>query len=205
MLSTTVSIVTASTADVFRTTTMKATSPPGSWTLVGFADLSTQIDDGTSVIVTVASSWSLTSCWSSSCPTAVTTSVFTLPALPEIVRVNLQVYVAPGWIVCGTEHVPLPFKSIGSAGPAPSGSSTSEVIVTGSVDTEVFSTSTVNCTGPPGSGTEVGSAVFVTSIDGATSVISTSASSLSVTVRWSSSCPVTVATLLCSSPAFPVT
>ena len=110
-----------------------------------------------------------------------------------IERVNLHVYVSPGWIVCGTEQVPLPFRSIATAGPAPSGSSTSEVIVTGSVDTEVFFTSTVNCTGPPGSGTEVGSAVFVTSIDGATSVMSTSRRRCRVTGRSSSSCPVTVA------------
>ena len=53
--------MTASTADVFRTTTVNATSPPGAWTLVGLADLSSASEDGTSVIVTVASSWSLTS------------------------------------------------------------------------------------------------------------------------------------------------
>ena len=83
----------------------------------------------------------------------------------------------------------------GSAGPAPSGSSTSEVIVTGSVETDVFFTSTVNCTGPPGSGTEVGLAVFVTLIDGATSVIVTVASSSSLTGSPSSSWPLTVTTL----------
>ena len=182
MLSTTVSIVIASAADVFLTATVKATSPPGSWTELGVADLSTEIEDATSVIVTSASSWPLTLCSSSSWPAAVTTSTFTSPALPVIIRVNLQVYVSPGWITCGKEQEPSPFRSIGSAGPAPSGSSTRDVIVTGSVDTEVFLTSTVNSTDAPGSATVIGSAVFVTSIDGATS-----AKSSSETGRWSSS------------------
>ena len=83
--------MTASAADVFRTTTVKVTLPPGDCTDVGLAVFSRASEEATSVSVTVASSWSLTSSPSSSWPAAVTTSVFSSPALPVTVRVNLQV------------------------------------------------------------------------------------------------------------------
>ena len=56
----------------------------------GFAVFVTSISGATSVSVTVASSSSLTAWPSSSWPEAVTMSVFVSPALPEIVRVNVQ-------------------------------------------------------------------------------------------------------------------
>ena len=54
MSSVSVLMVTLSTALVLRTTTVKATAPPGSGRAVGLAVLVTVMDDGTSVMLTVA-------------------------------------------------------------------------------------------------------------------------------------------------------
>ena len=62
---------------------------------------------------------------------------------------------SPGWIVCGTAHVPRPSRS-------PCTSSVNDVIVTGSVVPLVFCTTTAKVTSSPGSGTDTGSAVLVT-------------------------------------------
>ena len=90
MSSAKLSIVTLSTALVLFTRTVKATGPPGSATLVGTAVLMTSIEDGTSVIVTTASSSSLTGFPSSSVPEAVTTSVSLYTALPVTFAVKEQ-------------------------------------------------------------------------------------------------------------------
>ena len=70
---------------------------------------------------------------------------------------------------------------------------------------EVFLTVTVKVALPPGSGSEVGVADFVTRIELATSVIVTVASSLSETGLPSSSVPEAVTTSVCELPALPVT
>src|ERR687888_2297385 len=84
-------------------------------------------------------------------------------------------------------------------------SSVSEVRTTGSEDTEVFFTSTVKVTGPPGSLTEVGEAVLVTVMDGATSFTVTVASSEPVAGVFSSSLTVAVAVSVSEYPALPDT
>ena len=99
---------------------------------------------GAGVMVTVASSSSVTGLPSSSVPLAVTTSVSVLDTL----ALKVQVYVAPGRIVCGTEHVPWPFR-------LPWIESTSAVIVTVSL-AESFRTDTVNVTVPQGACIEDG-------------------------------------------------
>ena len=75
---------------MFSTFTSKVTFPPGSGNEVGLAVFVTSIAAATSVIVTVASSWSETGLPSSSVPEAVTTSVWLLPALPLTAPVNEQ-------------------------------------------------------------------------------------------------------------------
>src|SRR5919197_6576031 len=80
-------------------------------------------------------------------------------------------------------------------------SSVSEVRTTGSEDTEVFFTSTVKVTDPPGSFTEVGEAVLVTVMDGATSFTVTVASSEPGTGVFSSSLTVAVAGSVFEYPA----
>ena len=75
-------IVTESTAERFSILTPKLALPPGSGSETGSAALVTRIEAATSVIVTTASSSSLTGLPSSSVPEAVTTSLWLLPALP---------------------------------------------------------------------------------------------------------------------------
>ncbi len=70
---------------------------------------------------------------------------------------------------------------------------------------EVFSTSTVNVTGPPGSGISVGLGVLLNSMVGSTSLIVTLASSLSLRALPSSSLPLAVMVSVSMSPASPVT
>ena len=70
---------------------------------------------------------------------------------------------------------------------------------------DAFLISTANVALPPGSGSEVGLAVFVTWIAAETSVIVTVASSLSETSLPSSSLPDAVTTLTWESPALPET
>ena len=101
--------MTASTAEVFRTTTVKVTFPPGDCTEVWFAAFSSVSEDPTSVSVTVASSSSLLVALVVLAGGR-TTSVFASPALPLMVRVNLQMYVPLDRL----RHVmePLPSRSI---------------------------------------------------------------------------------------------
>ena len=70
---------------------------------------------------------------------------------------------------------------------------------------EVFFTETVKVNVPPGSSIEVGLAVLVTSIVGATSVIVTSAVSKSVAVVSSSSVTTALTRSVATSPALPET
>ena len=90
MSSTSAVRVSVSTSEVLFTTTVNVTSPPGSSTEVGLAALLSVADDGTSVIVTVASSLSLTGFPSSSMPEAVATFVSVSPALPLTNAANEQ-------------------------------------------------------------------------------------------------------------------
>ena len=69
----------------------------------------------------------------------------------------------------------------------------------------MFSTSTSKVALPPGSGSAVGVAVFVTAIELATFVIVTTASSSSETGLPSSSVPDAVTMSLCALPALPET
>ena len=78
------------------------------------------------------------------------------------------------------------------------------VIVTEST-AEVFSTVTEKVAFPPGSGSEVGLADFVTWIEPGTSVIATVASSFADTGAPSSSVPDAVISSLCVLPALPLT
>src|SRR5918994_7801203 len=190
-------IVTESTADVFLTVTENVAVPPGSWMAVGLADFVTAIELGTLESVTTASSLSETELPSSSLPDAVTTSVCWLPAFPDTAPVNEQLYVAPGARICGTSHVPLPSR-------LPYTLSVRLVIVTVST-ADVFLISTAKLAFPPGSGSEVGLAVFVTAIVLSTSVIRTVASSLSETSWPSSSLPDAVTTSVWLLPALPLT
>ena len=86
---------------------------------------------------------------------------------------------------------------------SPNTESTTEVNVTGSTDE--FTISKRNDTSAPGSGTDDTPAVFVTAIDGNTSVTSTSSSSDAVASFCSSSTPVTTTVFSCRSPALPPT
>ena len=70
---------------------------------------------------------------------------------------------------------------------------------------DVFSTSTSKVAFPPGSGSVVGSAVFVTTIELPVSVIRTVASSSSETSLPSSSLPEAVTTSVWLLPALPLT
>ena len=70
---------------------------------------------------------------------------------------------------------------------------------------EVFFTETEKEAFPPGSASEVGSAVFVTSIELGVLVIETTASSLSETSLPSSSLPAAVTTSVCDVPGPPET
>ena len=110
---------------------------------------------------------------------------------------NEQLYVSPAAIVCGTSQVPFPSR-------LPNLSSVRLEIVTEST-ADVFLTATEKVTFPPGSGSEVGFAVFVTSIELGVFVSVTTASSLSETSLPSSSLPDAVTTFVWEPPALPET
>jgi hypothetical protein len=78
------------------------------------------------------------------------------------------------------------------------------VIVTGSWACEVLSTCTVKVTLAPGSLTEVGSAVLLTTIDGAVSTTVTVALSLALAAAPSSSWPEAVTVSVSESPLLPL-
>ena len=82
--------VSVSTSEVLFTTTVNVTSPSGSSTEVGLAVLLSVADDGTSVIVTVASSLGLWVTPSLSFKVPVTVSVCESPAFPETAPTNEQ-------------------------------------------------------------------------------------------------------------------
>ena len=157
------------------------TLPPGSGRLAGLGVFVTWIVEGTSVISTVASAQSLTSRSDSSVPVTVIRSFTSSPAFPLTAIVNVQVIGAlPTARVAGRPSSagsfpssgPLQSRSvIGATAPELAGAfvltlstKLSAVRVTAS-DAEVFSTVTVYFTDPPGSLTDVGRGVFVTSIE----------------------------------------
>ncbi len=92
----------------------------------------------------------------------------------------------------------MPTRQSVSPARVPNLSSTKLVTVTGSA--EALATVKVNATVPPDSGTEVGSAVFVTVIVGATSVYATVAVSDAVASVPSSSVAVAVNVSTCEAP-----
>ncbi len=162
-----VSSVTAS-GEVFSTSTVKVTSPPGSSIEVTPGVLVTVSVGVTSSMPTSALSSSVAVFVSLSETSAVTVSVCVSPASPVTVPVKLHVYVAPIAMLPPVAHVPWPFRS-----PNTSSVNVSSVTASG----EVFSTSTVKVTSPPGSSIEVTPGVFVTVNVGRMSITVTSSSS----------------------------
>ncbi|MBA2283728.1 MAG: hypothetical protein H0W25_21175 [Acidimicrobiia bacterium] len=149
--------MTVSVVLVFVTDTLNVTDPPGSGNDATPASFTTTIDDPTFVIVTVASSVSDTGRPSSSAPDAVTVSVCDEAGAPVTAPLNEQLRNAPGAsdTAGDTSQVPWPSK-------LPYTSSVSVLIETGSL--EVLVTVTLNETDPPGSGTDVGTAILSTTM-----------------------------------------
>jgi hypothetical protein len=88
---------------------------------------------------------------SSSTPETVTMLSNVSPGLPKMVSENMQVYLplGPGWMTMPTEQFPFPCNG-------PKESVVRLVMVTGSVEDDVFSMMTVYVTGSPGAKTNSG-------------------------------------------------